>query len=129
MLNEATQEPAETFTIGFDEESYNEMRYAEAATRRFGTRAHRYYLSAEDTAAMAPKVAAHYCEPFGNSSALPAYFCAAQAHGDGMPCLLAGDGGDEILAGNSRSLERGMPGRSDRLPAPLRAALESEERR
>lgn len=123
MLNEATQEPAETFTIGFDEESYDEMRYAEAATCRFGTRAHRYYLTAEDTAAMAPKVAAHYCEPFGNSSALPAYFCAAQASGAGMTCLLAGDGGDEILAGNSRYLEQGMPGRYARLPAPLRAAL------
>lgn len=123
MLNAATEEPAQTFTIGFDEESYDEMRYAEAATRKFGTRAHRYYLTAEDTAAMAPKVAAHYCEPFGNSSALPAYFCAAQARGAGMTCLLAGDGGDEILAGNSRYLEQGTPGRYARLPAPLRAAL------
>src|SRR3546814_8391953 len=64
-----------------------------------------------------------YCESFGNSSALPAYFCAAQARGAGMTCLLAGDGGDEILAGNSRYLEQGMPGRYARLPAPLRAAL------
>jgi asparagine synthase (glutamine-hydrolysing) len=123
LLNEVTPGPAETFTIGFDEASYDEMRYAEAATRRFGTRAHRYYLTAEDTAEMAPKVAAYYDEPFGNSSALPAFFCAAQAQDAGMTCLLAGDGGDEILAGNSRYLEQADRGPYTRLPPPLRAAL------
>src|SRR3546814_4500363 len=78
MLGEVTPGPAETFTIGFDEESYDEMRYAEAAIRRYGAKAHRYYLTAEDTAEAAPKVAAYYCEPFGNSSALPAFYCASQ---------------------------------------------------
>src|SRR3546814_10523131 len=76
------------------------MRYAEAAIRRYGAKAHRYYLTAEDTAEAAPKVAAYYCEPFGNSSALPAFYCASQARDAGMTRLLAGDGGDEILAGN-----------------------------
>ncbi len=123
MLNEVTPGPAETFTIGFDEESYDEMRYADATTAKFGTRAHRYYLTAEDTAAMAPKIAAFYDEPFGNSSALPAYFCAAQAREMGMTCLLAGDGGDEVLAGNSRYLEQGVYGHFGKLPAPLRGLV------
>src|SRR3546814_14087780 len=70
-----------------------------------------------------PKVAAYYCEPFGNSSALPAFYCASQARDAGMTRLLAGDGGDEILAGNSRYLEQLVQGRYARLPAPLRAAL------
>src|SRR3546814_1605535 len=99
------------------------MRYAEAAIRRYGAKAHRYYLTAEDTAEAAPKVAAYYCEPFGNSSALPAFYCASQARDAGMTRLLAGDGGDEILAGNSRYLEQLVQGRYARLPAPLRAAL------
>lgn len=123
MLNEVTPGPAETFTIGFGETSYDEMHYAEAATRKFGTRAHHHYLTAEETAEMAPKVAAYYDEPFGNSSALPAYFCAAQARHAGMTCLLAGDGGDEILAGNSRYLQHTTPDSFARLPAAVRAVL------
>lgn len=120
LLTEVTPAPAETFTIGFDEESYDEMRYADATTQKFGTRAHCYYLTAEDTAEMAPKIAAYYDEPFGNSSAVPAYFCAVAAREAGMTCLLAGDGGDEILAGNSRYLDQRSDNAYTRLPAPVR---------
>lgn len=123
MLSEVTVEPANTFTIGFNQSSYDEMAYAEATTRRFGALAHNYYLTAEDTAETAPKIAAYYDEPFGNSSAVPAYFCAMQARDAGMSCLLAGDGGDEILAGNSRYLEQGLQNRYSRLPGPLRGAI------
>lgn len=123
MLNEVTIGPAETFTIGFDEASYDEMRYADAATRKFGTRAHRYYLTPDDVAVMAPKIAAYYDEPFGNSSAIPAYFCAVQARQSNLTCLLAGDGGDEILAGNSRYLDQQIYMRYGNLSAPLRAIL------
>ncbi|WP_193369799.1 asparagine synthetase B family protein [Pelagibius marinus] len=125
MLSEVTPGPVETFTIGFEEAPYDEMYYAGATARRFGARDHRYYLTAEATAMMAPKIAAYYDEPFGNSSALPAYFCAVQAREAGMTRLLAGDGGDEILAGNSRYLEQLKQGRYQRLPKPLRIALKS----
>jgi asparagine synthase (glutamine-hydrolysing) len=123
MLSEVAVESAETFTIGFDDTSYDEMQYADAASRRFGTRAHRYYLTPDDVVTMAPRIAAHYDEPFGNSSAVPAYFCAALARQAGVACLLAGDGGDEILAGNSRYLDQQAYIRYGRLPAPVRSAL------
>ena len=124
LLNERTGDPATTFTIGFADSAYDEMRYAEAATKRFGTRAKHYYLTAQDTLEMAPKVAAFYDEPFGNSSALPTYFCARQAQQEGFTCLLAGDGGDEIFAGNSRYVEQGRYERYGELPAVLRGVLE-----
>lgn len=123
MLSEATTAPADTFTIGFDEASYDEMRYADAAAHKFGTRSHRYYLTPDDVVAMAPRIAEYYDEPFGNSSAIPAYFCAAQASAAGLTCLLAGDGGDEILAGNSRYLEQQVYLRYSNLPVFLRAVL------
>ena len=124
LLNERTGDPATTFTIGFADSEYDEMRYADAATKRFGTRAKKYYLTAEDTLEMAPKVAAFYDEPFGNSSALPTYFCARQAQQEGFTCLLAGDGGDEIFAGNSRYVEQERFERYLALPAVLRGILE-----
>ena len=49
-----------------------------------------------------PKISATYDEPFANSSAVPAYLCALRAKEAGVETLLAGDGGDEIFAGNSR---------------------------
>jgi asparagine synthase (glutamine-hydrolysing) len=48
------------------------------------------------------KVAASLDQPFGNSSLLPAYFCALRAREDGFTRMLAGDGGDELFGGNSR---------------------------
>jgi asparagine synthase (glutamine-hydrolysing) len=49
-----------------------------------------------------PQIAAAYDEPFGNSSAVPSYFCARLAREHGITHLLAGDGGDEIFGGNER---------------------------
>lgn len=123
MLSELTAEPAQTFTIGFDETSYDEMRYADATSRKFNSRPHRYYLTPQDVAASAPKIAAHYDEPFGNSSAIPTYFCATQAKQAGLGSLLAGDGGDEILAGNSRYLEQQIYMRYSSLAPSLRTVL------
>lgn len=123
MLSEIAPAPANTFTIGFGESPYDETYYADVAARRFGTRAHTCYLTAVATAELVPKVAAYYDEPFGNSSAVPALFCATQARDAGMTRLLAGDGGDEILAGNSRYLEQLAPSRYAGLPSPLRSSL------
>jgi asparagine synthase (glutamine-hydrolysing) len=55
-----------------------------------------------DLLASIPAVAQHHDQPFGNSSALPAYYCARIAAADGCSKMLAGDGGDELFGGNSR---------------------------
>lgn len=123
MLSEMSVVPAKTFTIGFDESSYDEMRFADAANLKFKTEAHRYYLKPGDVVTMASRIAAHYDEPFGNSSAIPAYFCALGARKAGVSCLLAGDGGDEVLAGNSRYLDQQKYIRFSNVPALLRITL------
>ena len=73
MLSEMSAVPTKTFTIGFDESSYDEMRFADAANRKFRTEAHRYYLKPGDVVAMASQIAAYDDEPFGNSSAISMY--------------------------------------------------------
>ncbi len=123
MLSELADGPVDTFTIGFDEKSYNEMHYADATSRKFGTRSHRFYLTPEDVVRAAPRIAAHFDEPFGNSSAVPVYYCAAHARAENITCLLAGDGGDEILAGNSRYLEQQKYERYRRLPPLMRDGI------
>jgi asparagine synthase (glutamine-hydrolysing) len=78
------------------------MEYARLAARHFGCEHHEYYVTPADLVASIPAVAQHHDQPFGNSSALPAYYCAKNAQADGCSKMLAGDGGDELFGGNSR---------------------------
>ena len=93
---------ASTYSIGFEAEGYDEMAYARLAARHFGAQHHEYYVTPDDLVQAIPAVAGHYDQPFGNSSALPAFYCARMARDDGVSTLLAGDGGDELFGGNSR---------------------------
>jgi asparagine synthase (glutamine-hydrolysing) len=102
MLGQTLKKPAPTFSIGFKESEFSEIEYARIAARHFGTDYHDYFVNAEDTAKIIPAIVAAYDEPFGNASAVPAYYCAKLAHDHGIGVLLAGDGGDELFGGNSR---------------------------
>ena len=102
MIGQATGTPAATYSIGFLAEGYDEMAFARLAAKRYNTEHHEYYVTPDDLVRSIPMVAAHYDQPFGNSSALPAYYCAKMARDDGITRILAGDGGDELFGGNSR---------------------------
>ena len=95
IIGAVSGRPASTYSIGFDAAGYDEMEYARIAARKFGTVHHEHYLTPDELVRSIPAVAAHYDQPFGNSSALPAYYCAAMAQSDGVDRLLAGDGGDK----------------------------------
>ncbi len=125
MIGQVTGKPAATYSIGFQAEGYDEMEYARLTARHFGTEHHEYYVTPDDLVSGIPAVAAHYDQPFGNSSALPAYYCARMAHDDGVSRLLAGDGGDELFGGNTRYAKQKVFGAYERVPHGLRrAALE-----
>ena len=123
MLCKILGKPAETYSMGFDASGYDEMEYARLASQHFGTKHHEYYVTPEDLLDGIPKVACHYDQPFGNSSAVPAWLCASLAKRDGIDTLLAGDGGDELFGGNTRYAKQQVFGWYDRVPAPLRSAL------
>ncbi|MFT5722817.1 MAG: asparagine synthase (glutamine-hydrolyzing), partial [Motiliproteus sp.] len=92
----------EVFSIGFPIAQYNELDYARTAVKHFGLTGHEYLMSPEDVVAALPQVIASMDQPFGNSSVMPAYFCAKLARSQGIDRLIAGDGGDELFAGNER---------------------------
>lgn len=123
MIGLAAGRPAATFSIGFEAEGYDEMAYARIAARHFGTEHHEYYVTPDDLVRSIPAVAAHHDQPFGNSSALPAYYCALKAKEAGVTRLLAGDGGDELFGGNSRYAKQRIFGWYGLLPGPLRSGL------
>jgi asparagine synthase (glutamine-hydrolysing) len=116
MIGRITGRPARTFSIGYLEEGYDELSYARIASRWFGTEQHEWKLSAAEALAALPSIVGYYQEPFGNASALPTYRCAQLARDHGVTVLFAGDGGDELFAGNTRygtdkvfSLYEGIP--------------------
>lgn len=111
------------WSIGFDAAGYDEMSYARIAAKHFGVEHHEYYVTPADIVAGVPKLAEHYDQPFGNSSALPAYFCAARAHATGVNRMLAGDGGDELFGGNTRYAKQAVFEAYGRVPAALRHGL------
>lgn len=112
-----------TYSIGFDAAGYDEMDFARIAAKHFGARHHEYYVTPDDVVRGVAEVAASYDQPFGNSSALPAYYCALRAREDGVTKLLAGDGGDELFGGNVRYATQKVYGIWDRLPAIVRYGL------
>ncbi len=123
MATLASDVPVSTYSIGFDAEGYDEMAYARLAARHFKTKHHEYYVKPADLIRSIPMVASHFDQPFGNSSALPAYYCAKMACEDGVSKLLAGDGGDELFGGNSRYAKQRIFGWYDHVPEVLKAKL------
>jgi asparagine synthase (glutamine-hydrolysing) len=123
MLCRTSGAPARTFSIGFDVPGYDEMDYARIAARHFGCDHHEYYVTPADVVSAIPKIAAFYDQPFGNASAIPAYYCAKFASEHGVDRLLAGDGGDELFGGNDRYAKQHIFGLYDRLPRGLRRTM------
>jgi asparagine synthase (glutamine-hydrolysing) len=123
MIGLARGAPGATYSIGFEAEGYDEIAFARIAARHFGTEHHEHYVTPGELVETIPQVAAHYDQPFGNSSAVPAFLCARMARNDGVDRLLAGDGGDELFGGNSRYATQRIFGWYARVPGPLRSAL------
>lgn len=113
----------DTYSIGFDAQGYDEMEFARIAARHFKTEHHEYYVTPDDLVRSIGDVAKHFDQPFGNSSALPAYYCARMARNDGVTKLLAGDGGDELFGGNSRYAKQRIFGWYDHIPGFARKGL------
>lgn len=123
LVTELTGRPARTYSIGFDAKGYDEMEYARIAAEHFGTDHHEYYVTPDDVVRSIPDLAASYDQPFGNSSVLPAFHCARLARADGVGCMLAGDGGDELFGGNVRYAGQRVFEAWGNLPEPLRTRL------
>ena len=123
MLARAGGAPPLTFSIGFEAAGYDEMAYARIAARHFGTAHHEYYVTPADLVRSIGDVARWHDQPFGNSSALPAYYCARLAREHGVSHLLAGDGGDELFGGNSRYAMQRILGWYAAVPAALRRGV------
>lgn len=116
--------PARTFAIGFDVGGYDETHYSRLAARHFGTEHTEYFVTADDVHAGVEAVATQYEQPFGNSSALPTFFCARLARDCGIERMLGGDGGDELYGGNERYAKQAVFAMYGKTPSVVRSLFE-----
>ena len=123
MLRDVSGEQPRGYSIGFDTAGYDEMEYARIAAKAYGVDHREYYITAQDLVSHIPTVAASYDQPFGNSSALPAYCLGLMARADGYDKLLAGDGGDELFGGNARYAKQKVFELYQAIPAAIRSSL------
>jgi asparagine synthase (glutamine-hydrolysing) len=97
LAAEESAEPVRTFSIGFEESSFDELAGARLVAERYGTR-HRELVLRPDAALLLPALAAAFDEPFADSSALPTYLVSKLASED-VKVALSGEGGDELFGG------------------------------
>lgn len=102
LANSAGANNLNAYSIGFDEDKFDELEYAEIAANAFGINHHTLRIGAEDSISIIDSLVNSFDEPFGNSSAIPTYFCAKLASDGHRNIMVAGDGGDEIFGGNER---------------------------
>jgi len=115
--------PAQSFSIAFEEAGFSEIEFARTTAACFQTKHHEKWLTPRDASIALEKIIAYYDEPFANSSAIGSYHCAMLAREHGVSTLLAGDGGDELFAGNTRYAQDKYFALYHLLPAWLRRRL------
>lgn len=89
--------PVKTFSIGFQEDEFDETKYARLVANKWKTEHHEEIVK-PDALGILPQLVKHYGEPFGDSSAVPTWYVSKLAR-QHVTMALTGDAGDEIFAG------------------------------
>ena len=99
LMSQFTRQPVKTFSIGFREPEFNELRYAREIANKYHTE-HNELVLEPVSINLLPQLVSAYDEPFADSSAIPTYFVSKFAR-EFVTVALSGDGGDELFAGYS----------------------------
>ncbi len=121
LMQAGISSKAKTFTIGYHEAAHSEATYAEAVAEHLGTDHTTLYVTARDALEVIPRLPHLYDEPFGDSSAIPAFLVSSFARRH-VTVALSGDGGDELFGGYGRYRRTADLWRAiRRFPHPLRS--------
>jgi asparagine synthase (glutamine-hydrolysing) len=120
-MAELSSAPVKTFSIGFGDCDFDELRFARQVAQRYGTDHHELVVEPRALDVL-PMLVRHYGEPYGDSSAIPTYYVANMTR-QHVTVALNGDGGDELLAGYERHWAARVAARYDTIPRFVRHGL------
>lgn len=103
LMQSQSDQPVRTFSIGYHESGHNEAVYAAAVANHLGTEHTELYVSPKEAIAVIDRLPSVYCEPFSDSSQIPALLVSELAR-QHVTVALTGDGGDEIFGGYNRHI-------------------------
>lgn len=98
IAQEVSLEPVKTYSIGFEEERYNEAKFARAVAKHLGTNHTEFFIDEKSMFDLVDSIPKYYDEPFADSSQIPSMLVAGLAAKD-VTVVLSGDGGDEFFCG------------------------------
>jgi len=98
LMKRHTSEPIHTYSVGFEDSSFNELPYARVVAEQFGTVAREVVVTPSMVRELLPRAIGFIDEPYADGSAIPTYFVCELAKGE-VVVVLSGEGGDEAFAG------------------------------
>src|SRR5687768_8177649 len=121
LMAQESSQPVKTFSIGFEEQDYSELKYAKRVAEHVGAEYNEFVVK-PNAMEILPTLVEHYGEPYADSSAVPTYYVARETRRH-VTVALNGDGGDESFAGYERYSAMLIAEHYRRIPAALRRSL------
>jgi asparagine synthase (glutamine-hydrolysing) len=118
LMAQESSQPVKTFSIGFEEQDFSELKYAKKVAEHVGAEYHEFIVK-PNAVEVLPTLIQHYGEPYADSSAIPTYYVSKETRKH-VTVALNGDGGDESFAGYERYTAMRLAERYKKFPAILR---------
>lgn len=121
LMAQESSTPVKTFSIGFEEQDFSELKYAKRVAEHVGAEYHEFIVR-PNALDVLPTLVDHYGEPYADSSAIPTYYVSKETR-EHVTVALNGDGGDESFAGYERYMAMEVAEIYRRIPRVLRGAF------
>ncbi len=118
LMAQESSQPVKTFSIGFEEQDFSELKYAKKVAEHVGAEYHEFIVK-PNAVEVLPTLIEHYGEPYADSSAIPTYYVSKETRKH-VTVALNGDGGDESFGGYERYAAMRLAERYKRFPGILR---------